>query len=379
MLPRSGAALAVLAQTASLALAQGSMPPQVQATPLDFEERCADPGVVLCDPLDLGAVRGSGITRQTKNVTLPDALGGKYFDWRWCHRVDGVKPLTPVLDETIRASGSGSVRFAVPGNSGAGAAGYCQINFTPDNSVQFGEGETFFVQYRVRLSCEMLYIDCDPKSAAYKKERRQFQVTQGQRAFKLSIVNAGDHAQLEYPVSACTRQQLVLLVQSDGAVSGFHSCGWYDGHSRYLGLNRRSGRGLHDRQPVRARATGGCFNLDPASGTELASAWRGCVLWEADRWITVTQQVTIGRWADKVTQTDPSSNVRVWIAEAGQPHRVVIDFDRNLRRPERPFMKYGKVWLVPHFTNKDPREDHPTGYIWFDELIVSRTPIAPAR
>jgi hypothetical protein len=375
----SRAAMAVVAQTAGLALAQVPMTPQMQATPLDFEERCADPGVVMCDPLDRGAVRGAGIARETKNLTLPDALRGKYLDWRWCRRVDGVSPLTPELDETTKSSGSGSVRFAVPGNSVAGTAGYCQINFTPDNSVQFGEGETFFVQYRVRLSCEMLYVDCDPKSTTYKKERRRFQVTQGQSAFKLSIVNAGDHPQLEFPVGACTRQQLVLLVPSDGAVTGFHSCGWYDGHSRYLGLNRQSGKGAYDRQPVRDRASSGCFNLDPHAGTALGSAGRGCVLWESDRWITVTQQITIGRWADKVKQADASSNVRVWIADAGQPHRLVIDFDRNLRRPEQPFMKYGKVWLVPHFTNKDPAENHPTGYVWFDELIVSRTPIAPAR
>lgn len=43
-----------------------------------------------------------------------------------------------------------------------------------------------------------------------------------------------------------------------------------------------------------------------------------------------------------------------------------------------PFMKYGKIWLLPYMTNKDPLEEHPEAYMWFDELIVSREPIAPA-
>lgn len=95
--------------------------------------------------------------------------------------------------------------------------------------------------------------------------------------------------------------------------------------------------------------------------------------------MTVTQQVTIGQWADNVKQRNPSSNVRIWVAREGQKPQLVIDYDRNLRRPEQPFMRYGKVWLVPHLTNKDPSEAHPVGYMWFDDLIVSRGPIAPAR
>jgi hypothetical protein len=62
----------------------------------------------------------------------------------------------------------------------------------------------------------------------------------------------------------------------------------------------------------------------------------------------------------------------------GQQPVLVIDYDRNLRAPENLFMKYGKIWLLPYMTYKDPREDHPEAYMWFDELIVSRTPIAPA-
>ena len=352
------------------------------ASALTFEQRCADPSVVLCDPLDDGAVRGEGIKPSTPRTTLPDALHGQYRDWRWCRSVGGVRPQTPAFDRELRTSGSGSVRFAVTPRSSASSAGYCQINFTPDNSVQFGEGDSFFVQFRVRFSCDLLYTDCDPHSAGYKKQRRGFRSKTGTTTFKVSIINGGDHPQLDFPVNACTFQQLVLLGSSDGSIQGFHSCGWYDGHAFRLRPSRATGKTMVDRQPIRKSETDkvrGCYNNNPDTGLPQAAAWHECMLWEADEWMTVTQRVTIGRWADKVKQTPRTSNVRVWVARQDQAPQLVIDYDRNLRRPEKPFMRYGKVWLVPHLTNKDPTEDHPVGYMWFDELIVSRAPIAPAR
>jgi hypothetical protein len=111
----------------------------------------------------------------------------------------------------------------------------------------------------------------------------------------------------------------------------------------------------------------------------MGNLWHGCIVWPADEWLTVTQQVTAGQWVDKLNDPAKSSNVRIWVAREGQKPVLVIDYDRNLRRPENPVMKYGKIWLLPYMTNKDPTEVHPEAYMWFDELIISRGPIAPAR
>ena len=35
----------------------------------------------------------------------------------------------------------------------------------------------------------------------------------------------------------------------------------------------------------------------------------------------------------------------------------------------------GKAWLLPYHTSKDPAEEHPEAYTWYDDLIVSRTRI----
>ncbi len=347
-------------------------PPILPAQPASFEERCAQPGVVLCDPLDEGRVRGVGITSRTPNATLPDALKGRYRDWRWCSHVASVTPQTPIFDDKIKTSGSGALKFTIPTRSAAGDAGYCQINFTPDNSVQFGEGDTFFVQFRVRLSCTLVFTDCDPASQGYKKERRVYRSTdKGRTSFKVSIINAGDHPGLQYPVNSCTEQHLVLVQGPNGIVAGYHSCGWYDGHNMKIGEER--GSGLWDRQPKKAGDPGG-----PCLIRKESEASADCVLWPADEWVTITQQVTIGKWVTKLDDPARSSNVRIWMQRQGEKPVLVIDYDRNLRAPDKPFMKYGKIWLLPYMTNKDPLEDHPEAYMWFDELIVSRTPIAPA-
>jgi len=354
--------------------ANAILPPQ----PASFEERCAQPGVVLCDPLDNGRVHGVGITDRTPNATLPEAVKGHYRDWRWCARdVDtvprsGLPPVQgPVVDEIVKASGSGSLKFVYPTRSGPGDAGYCQINFTPDKSVQFGEGDTFFVQFRVRFSCTLLFNDCDPLSPGYKTTRRVYRSRDGDvTSFKVSIINAGDHAALSEPVDSCTEQHLVLVAGTNGIVAGYHSCGWYDGHIVRVGQER--GRALWDYQPKMNEMAAHCLNRSPSE------ALQDCVLWPADEWVTITQQVTVGKWVARLDDPARTSNVRIWMQRRGEKPVLVVDYDRNLRAPEKPFMKYGKIWLLPYMTNKDPRQDHPEAYMWFDELIVSRAPIPPA-
>ena len=346
-------------------------PAALPTRPESFEERCSQPGVVLCDPLDKGRVRGLGITGKTPTVTLPDALQGHYRDWRWCGRLSG-ETQTPVLDERIKTSGNGSLKFVIPTRSDAGGGGYCQINFTPDNSVQFGEGDTFFVQFRVRLSCTLLFTDCNPGSPGYKKARRVYRSSDnGTTTFKVSIINAGDHRDLNEPVGSCTEQHLVLVAGTNGIVAGYHSCGWYEGHYALIGHER--GSEVWDHQPKKAGEPGG-----PCLSRDADEASRDCVRWPADEWVTITQQVTIGAWVTESTDPARSSNVRIWMQRRSETPVLVIDYDRNLRAPAKRFMKYGKIWLLPYMTDKDPLEDHPEAYMWFDELIVSRAPIAPA-
>jgi hypothetical protein len=56
----------------------------------------------------------------------------------------------------VKASGAGSLRFEIPSNSPADTSGSMWLNFMDYQSVQFGEGQEFFVQWRQRLTQDML-------------------------------------------------------------------------------------------------------------------------------------------------------------------------------------------------------------------------------
>jgi hypothetical protein len=68
----------------------------------------------------------------------------------------------------------------------------------------------------------------------------------------------------------------------------------------------------------------------------------------------------------------------------GQPP-ISVDADGDFRRRcqapgvvryfdfyDQAAAKYGKIWLLPYNTGKDPRQAHPTAYTWYDELIISK-------
>jgi hypothetical protein len=66
------------------------------------------------------------------------------------------------------------------------------------------------------------------------------------------------------------------------------------------------------------------------------------------------------------------SYVKLWIARQGQPSELVIDwgpYNLSAGTDER----YGKIWLLPYHTYKDPSQSHPVAYTWYDELIISRS------
>ena len=100
----------------------------------DFGVRCQSPGVLVCEGFDSPA--------EFAAAKWPAA--GLYPAW------DGA--LRGTMDTTIKASGTGSLRFEIPSHSAANAAGSWQQPFEHN----FGEGSTFYVQFRQRFSKEML-------------------------------------------------------------------------------------------------------------------------------------------------------------------------------------------------------------------------------
>ena len=75
------------------------------------------------------------------------------------------------------------------------------------------------------------------------------------------------------------------------------------------------------------------------------------------------------------------SRVRLWVARENKLSELVIDWGPyNLTAGSRAEdQRFGKVWLLPYHTGKDPSQVHPVAYTWYDELIISRTRIADPR
>jgi hypothetical protein len=294
-----------------------------EATPEDddFAARCAAPGVVRCygfeDPAHVQArvfAAGSGMVRGQ------------------------------IVTDVV-ASGQRALRFTVPGNTPADTSGSFWLNFADDLSQQFGPGQEFWIQFRQRFTPGML---------------RSFQGGQG---WKQIIVGEGD--QPGQPTAySCT--ELEIVFQQNAAINGpwmYHSCGRWSSLEYFDGTQVRM---QHQGPPY-------CYYPnDPA---------RGCERYQANVWMVFQLHVQIGTW-----NTD-SSRIEAFMGLPGQPLKRI--FDSALSHPSgfrlhnnpgsgsgtNPGARYGKMWLLPYNTNKSASEAHPTEYVWYDEVIVSRQPI----
>lgn len=266
---------------------------------MTFEERCAQPGVVKCFGFDSA--------EQTAPFIYPP------------HGMT-VRRARVVTD--VKASGSGSLRFEIPSNTGPDTSGSFWQNFSDDLTVQFGEGEEFYVQWRQRFSPEFLSTFYEDGSG-----------------WKQAIIGEGDRP--GKTVYSCTELEVVVTNSYQrGVPEMYHSCGGKDG--QYEGLDRQ----------VR---------------------W---VKYRVDQWMTFQVFVKIGTWYRNDRKYHRDSTIRLWVAEAGRPSRLVVDQTRYDIVNTNPVAKYGKIWLLPYHTGKNPAQRHRTAYTWYDELIISRTRIA---
>lgn len=299
----------VLIMAGSLLSCIGPKPPKL--TPYDggadFESRCHAPGVVRCMGFDSQA--------ETDRYIYPP----------W----GGTEKHAVVVND-IKASGVGSLRFVVPSKSPNDGSGSFKINFADDLSVQFGEGEEFYVQWRQRFSRDFLET-----------------YYEGGYGWKQATIGEGDRRGFFSP--GCTQLELVVQnVNQAGAPQMYHSCGGKDGLYEPLG-----------------------------GGGEYA----------ADEWMTFQVHVKIGTWYKNDGHYHGDSVVQLWVARQGQPSELVIDLSPRpltllgLTIPgtgrgydlanNNPDAKYGKLILSPYHTGKNPEQSHPTGFVWYDELIVS--------
>lgn len=302
----------------------------------DFQTRCNAPDVVRCFTFDDANATNSHINPPYPYGNTP-------------------KQGAQVTD--MQASGTGSLRFTVPSNSGSDSSGSFELNFSDNYSVQFGENQEFYVQWRQRFSPGFL----DTKF-------------EGGGGWKQAIIGEGDRPGEKS--TSCT--QLEIVTQNTlqrGFPQEYHSCGGKDG--KYEPFEFRVG--AYDNMLQNGDIQGCLHSLleDDAPKDQYIPP---CFGYKPNQWMTFQVRIKIGTWYQNDKNYHKDSIVQVWAAEEGQPSKMVINQSGyDIANTNSTKAKYGKVWLLPYNTGKSKTQVHNTFYVWYDELIISKIKIADPK
>lgn len=258
-----------------------------------------------------------------------------------------------IRDTAVRASGNGSLRFTIPSNSGSDSSGSFFANFSSDLSVQFGANSEFYVQWRQRFSPEFITT----------------QYTGG-GGWKQIIIGTGDQPGKVY--ASCEATEVVLTNSYHrGFPIMYHSCTGSASHGPYDPFLEPFQ--AYDFKQQNARPAPYC--LYSQKDSSYFPSIGNCFGYFPNEWMTFQVRIKTGpRVGDEYT----NSYVTLWMAREGRPSEMVINWGPyNLSAgPASENQRYGKVWLTPYNTSKSSAQSHPTAYTWYDELIISRNPIA---
>ena len=327
----------------SSAAAASSSPTPPPGT-ASFSTRCAQPGVLKCVGFD-----------------SPADISGTYGDNSGI--LSGAT--TPQLDSSVKASGASSLKFTIPSNSGADTSGSFFTNFSTDLSTQFSENAEFYVQWRQRFSPEFLNT-----------------FFTGGGGWKQAIIGAGDKPGCTAATSAnglcsssCTALETVVQnTFQRGFAQMYNSCTGSTSHGAFNPFEEPFNG--FDFKLQNARPSPFClYSQGQTNPPSFFPPAGNCIGYFPNEWMTFQVKIKTG---PRVNDEWVNSFVTLWIAREGQLSQMALNWGPyNLTAGQlADNLKYGKVWLLPYDTGKSSAQVHPTGFTWYDELIISRTQIA---
>jgi hypothetical protein len=225
------------------------------------------------------------------------------------------------IDNTLKASGAGSMRVDI-----APTAGDTPGNIMTKLGADFAEGSSLYLQWRQRFSPEMVDVDL------------------GGEGFKQFVI---------YDGTPCGPNMEVAMLNQD--YSGF---------------------------PILYTACGNSYLRKTLTGDNYALMWNadgtictsqnkaGCLRYKPDQWMTFYYEQKIGTWGQ------PNSVVKVSMAEEGKPLKTFIDFSDYIFKSDKATSAYRDIWIGPFSLGRKANASYPTARTWFDEFIISKTPIA---
>lgn len=274
----------------------------------DFEARCHAAGVIKCVGFDSEDEIAPFVSKDS----------------------DGV--VRAALDNSVKASGQGSLRFEVPSHSGQNSSGA----WTSSLGASFGQGQTFYVQYRQRFSAELL-------KSKYE----------GGEGWKQSIFHMAG--------KTCASIELTTV---DAYYRGFPVM-YTDCGSRDFAVDLGNGDFLLEHGDSSANSYNCHYqNRTPAN----------CAFYKPNQWMTFYYEVGIGNWGK------PNSSIKAWVGYEGRPLKQFVNgVDYKLNFNSGPSDVFDSISLLPYNTGKSRAEENRPAYTWYDELIVSKSPISPPR
>jgi hypothetical protein len=281
----------------------------------DFRGRCAAVGVLVCEGFD-------DLSRfQPANYPA----SGLY--------PAGSGLFKGSMDTTVVASGKGALRFEIDPYTSANSAGFWRQIF----GKSFGPHSTFYVQFRFRVSPEMLTQNWgDPV---------------GNTSWKVAIFH--------YLSKTCGSVE--ITTQNNylyGIPIMYTDCG-----ARAMYTNGGNPPFLKQQGGTSSSGYNCKFGTDYHKDSS-------CLRFVPNTWMTFYYQISIGDWGK------PNSYIQAWAALPGEPYKQWVNMPNFVLDLDTPGHYYDSIDLLNYMTGKDPKAIHAVGYTWYDELIVSTKPIA---
>lgn len=304
------------------------------STPADaaiqnFQLRCAQAGVIVCQGFDTGAVfvqptwPASGLYYESDCPSLPSRCVQQ--------------------DTHVSFSGASSARWDIYGNTGENAEGNWLQNFPQT----FGPNTTFYVQYAFRADPNWVSID-------WTKMGPEGSNT----APKLSIFH--NHA------GTCAAEEITIHDHNSWTTpTAYSACGNEQFTTALDGVTFTSYPPFLLQQGFTAPP--------PFTGEKCQWANEGpvgkCFKIQANTWYTLYFKVHVGSWG----QTN--SSLEAWFAPQGQGMKKFISVLHYKLDQDKDAAGFDALTLTQYMTGKNASIKHPTAHVWYDELIVSAQPI----
>ena len=298
----------------------------------NFVVRCAQPGVVKCQNFDSAGDYSLG-------VKLFAGDGGY---------VGGSR------DTTIKASGTASLKFTLPaGRATSDISG----SWRDDLGSTFGEGSTFYAQYRVRISPTM------------RSNLAQWQSGTATGWKHVIFHHLGG--------ASCASLELTgTIYQFSGGIATqvfYTECGNRLFYMSAAGAQSNSGPYIQQGTPVPPSTPTLGFRCDFNSLVDGTGNGTNCFNWQwTDEWLTFNWEVRIGTFGVA------NSTVKVTVTRDGSSTSwPLVWFDGNVRLDQNSVSQttYGAVQFTPYMTGLSSSASSEAS-IWYDDFIVSTRPIA---